>query len=180
MSKGNATVHTTNKKFRAGYDLIYGKKIEGQYFWCECGACWREDETHIHDVSCPDCGELFLDGNVDRITKSEFEAIEKMEELVMRVPKQMTDQNFQKMVSCELHRTSAKYGYNFNSTLEALGKLGSLTRRLEHAVEIGNGKITTAVLREILGVSAWAARAAREYQFAGEKVYKCEKDKNGA
>ena len=46
-----------------------------EYFYCEtCGEYFSID-THIHDVHCPECDEGFLDGNIEHITKEEYEDI---------------------------------------------------------------------------------------------------------
>lgn len=60
--------------------------MEGQYIdnldnngciflHCECcGSCWEDDYSR-HDLICPNCSEVFLDGNINVLTRTEFEEI---------------------------------------------------------------------------------------------------------
>ena len=45
------------------------------YFYCnQCGNIWK-CSTFSHDLLCPSCQEYFLDENIERITKKEYEEL---------------------------------------------------------------------------------------------------------
>lgn len=46
---------------------------EELYYYCKsCGKSWRDDQTFIHEVECPECMALFWDDNVERIDYEEY------------------------------------------------------------------------------------------------------------
>ena len=43
-----------------------------KFFYCDCGYSLKDNSTFVHDVICPECREYFLDGNIQLLTKAEF------------------------------------------------------------------------------------------------------------
>jgi len=53
-------------------------EMEERYFYCyDCAYVWRDDETFLHDIQCPDCMSEFLDGKIGKQTKIPFGRIVK-------------------------------------------------------------------------------------------------------
>lgn len=60
-----------------------GCGMEKQFFWCiSCGSCWREDDTSLLDIECPNCCDTFYDGNVESISQDEFDEIDEIDKAI--------------------------------------------------------------------------------------------------
>jgi len=86
----------------------------------------------------------------------------------MQEQNEVTDEAFLEMCMEQLGAISARHGHKYNSAEEIIGAVSKSHFKLVHAVNGGNGKVTSLVLSELVGLAVVAIRGARSDMHGSE------------
>ena len=93
----------------------------------------------------------------------------------MHIKTPVDDNIFCELVHEQLGKDSASGGHKYKSNDEIIGALTKCQYRLLSAMHRGNGKVTSEVLGELVGIAVVAVKASRSYMH-NDVANTCSKD----